>query len=123
MNPPSNRADSASPLAEGHSVVSPKPFTGLAGLSPSDAMDGARLMGVILALAGEVYVLKAEVQRLRVALELRELIDDKALDEAARSPEMERWQAREEREFAPALLRAFTEPDEAPDVSAAMNAR
>lgn len=86
-------------------------------------MDSARLMGVILALAGEVYVLKSEVQRLRVALKSRELIDEEALDEAARSSEMERWQAREEREFAPSLLRAFTEPDEAPDVSAAMTAR
>ncbi len=37
------------------------PMTGIAGLGPLDAKDPARLLGMIVALAGEVFVLKAEI--------------------------------------------------------------
>jgi len=98
-------------------------FAGLAGLSPEDSMDSARLMGVILALAGEVYVLKAELRRMRIALADRQMLDEQALDQAGTSTRMSDWLKREEAEFGQALLRPFTHPDEAPNVSAAMRSR
>jgi hypothetical protein len=98
-------------------------FAGLAGLAPGDPMDSARLMSVILSLAGEVYVLKSELQRMRLALAERKLIDDGALETAGQSAAMAAWFATEEAEFGRALLHAFTSPDESPDVSAAMFSR
>lgn len=86
-------------------------------------MDSARLMGVILALAGEVYVLKAEVRRMRIALADRQVLDEQALEQAGGSVRMNDWLKREEAEFGQALLRPFTHPDEAPNVSAAMRSR
>ena len=98
-------------------------FAGLAGLAPGDPMDSARLMSVILSLAGEVYVLKSELQRLRLALGNRQLVDDRALEEAGQSAAMAAWFASEEAEFGRNLLTAFTTPDQSPDVSAAMFTR
>lgn len=98
-------------------------FAGLAGLAPGDPMDSARLMSVILSLAGEVYVLKSELQRMRLALGERQLVDDRALEQAGQSAAMAAWFASEEAEFGRTLLNAFTSPDEAPDVSAAMFTR
>jgi len=98
-------------------------FAGLAGLAPGDPMDSARLMSVILSLAGEVYVLKSELQRLRLALGERQLLDDGALEKAGQSAAMAAWFATEEAEFGRALLSAFTSPDASPDVSAAMFTR
>jgi len=101
----------------------PPYFSGLSGLSPSDAMDGARLMGIITALAAEVYVLKAEVMRLTIALESGGATSASAIEEAGRSARMKEWFSTEEGAFGRALLRPFTHPDEAPDVSARMNER
>ncbi len=98
----------------------PACFSGLAGLSPSDPMDSARLLGVITALAAEVYVLKAEVKRLTIALESSGATNAKALESAGSSERMLRWFAEEEGAFGPALFRPFTHPDEAPDVSVRM---
>ena len=78
---------------------------------------------VILALAGEVYVLKAEVRRMRIALADRQVLDEQALEQASGSIRMNDWLKREEAEFGQALLRPFTHPDEAPNVSAAMRSR
>ena len=102
----------------------PQPrFTGLDGLAPGDAMDSARMMATLLTLAGEVFVLKAEVQRLRIALGERQLLDDAALQHAAGGTEMGRWMAHEQDAFGRSLLHAFTHPDEAPDVSGLMERR
>lgn len=95
-------------------------FSGLAGLSPSDPLEGARLMGVITALAAEVYVLKAEVMRLTIALESAGATSESALAAAGQSERMKAWFNAEEGAFGRALLRPFTHPDEAPDVSARM---
>ena len=62
----------------------PSAFAGLAGLSPSDPMDSARLMGVITALAAEVYVLKAELTRLTIALESGGATSEQALAEVSK---------------------------------------
>ena len=86
-------------------------------------MDSARLMGMITALAAEVYVLKAEVMRLTIALEASGTTSAQALAEAGAGPRMATWLKSEEEGFGRALLRPFTHPDEAPDVSARMNGR
>ena len=83
-------------------------------------MDSARLMGVITALAAEVYVLKAEVMRLTIALDAAGVAGEAALAEAGRSERMKAWFNAEEGAFGRALLRPFTHPDEVPDVSSRM---
>lgn len=98
-------------------------LAGLKGLAPSDSFDSTRLLSMLMALAGEVFVLKGEVQRLKVALAEFGPVGPSELDTAAHSAEMNSWLAKEEREFGESLLRAFNSPDEAPDVSAAMAAR
>ncbi len=80
-------------------------------------------MGMITALAAEVYVLKAEVMRLTIALEATGATSVQAIENAGCSPRMAAWFKTEEGAFARALLRPFTHPDEAPDVTARMNGR
>lgn len=99
------------------------PYAGLAGLAPGDAMDSARLLGVIVALAGEVFVLKAELARMKTALAERDALDQAALDRAAQSPALAQWLAGEQAAFGRSLLRPFTHPDECPDVTRFMEAR
>ena len=76
----------------------------------------SRLLGVITALGAEVYVLKAVVHRLTVALESQGILSDEILGAAAASQAHLAWQAEEEKVFAAELLRPWLEPDEAPDV-------
>ena len=98
----------------------PERFAGLAGLAPDDPMMSARLMGVITALAAEVYGLKAEVRRLQIALDSAGLARPEQLDAAGRSDAMQAWFAAEEPAFARALLSPFADPDPVPDVSSRM---
>ena len=53
----------------------------------------ARLLGVITALGGEVYVLKAMVNRLTVALENQGVVSAETLAEAGASEAHRAWQA------------------------------
>ena len=73
--------------------------------------DTARLMGMIVALGGEVFVLKAQVERLTRALEKAGAVGESALAEAGQSADMAAWIAREEKAFGEALLRPFVNPD------------
>ncbi len=75
-----------------------------------------RLLGVITALGGEVYVLKAMVNRLTVALENQGVVTDDILAAAATSEAHRAWQAEEEKTFGAEMLRPWLEPDEATDV-------
>jgi hypothetical protein len=81
--------------------------------------DTDRLLGMIAALGSEVFVLKAEVQRLKHALGVTQTL----LDKAGASPELERWMSEEQAAFGAALMRPFTHPDEARDVSKMMAER
>jgi hypothetical protein len=81
--------------------------------------DTDRLLGMIAALGSEVFVLKAEVQRLKHALGVTQA----QLDKAGASPELERWMGEEQAAFSAALMRPFTHPDEARDVSKMMTER
>ena len=75
----------------------------------------AQLMGVVMALASEVYVLKAEVERLTRALTDADAIDSAALDAAGKSDAVQNWMETEQKAFLEHLLRPWTEPDAAAD--------
>jgi hypothetical protein len=76
----------------------------------------ARMFGVVMALAGEVYVLKAEVERLKMALAENALVDDESLRRAEESQPMQCWLAEEQGAFTADILRPWLEPDAALDV-------
>ena len=88
-----------------------------------ETTDTHRLLGMISALGAEVFVLKAEVQRLKQALRSGGTLTDAQLESAAASPELQRWMGEEEKTFGATLMRPFTHPDEARDVSQLMNER
>jgi hypothetical protein len=85
--------------------------------------DTERLLGMIAALGSEVFVLKAEVQRLKEALRAGGTLTEAQLANAAASPELERWLSEEEKAFGAALMRPFVHPDEARDASPMMQER
>ena len=89
--------------------------------SSSDVSDTERLMGMIMALGGEVFVLKAQVERMALALRKAEGVGEAAIEAAGASPEFQAWMPREEKAFGRALLRPFTHPDVAGDVSALLS--
>jgi hypothetical protein len=76
----------------------------------------ARMFGVVMALAGEVYVLKAEVQRLTDALGQGGLVDNETLESAGQSEAMAAWLTAEQKNFTTAILQPWLEPDEVADV-------
>jgi hypothetical protein len=82
----------------------------------------ARLLGMITALGGEVYVLKAIVHRLTVALECQGVVTGDILGEAAASEAHAAWQAEEEKTFGAEMLRPWLEPDDAVDARRFMSA-
>lgn len=85
--------------------------------------DTERFLGMIAALGSEVFLLKAEVQRLKHALRCGGTLTDAQLDRAASSAELERWMSEEQKAFGAALMRPFLHPDEARDVSRMMEQR
>ena len=72
--------------------------------------EAARLMGMIVALAGEVFVLKAQVERLQRALQAGGAVDAKRLAAAA-DEGMAKWLAAEETAFTRSLTAPYLEPD------------
>lgn len=73
--------------------------------------ESARLMGMIVALAGEVFVLKAQLERLSRALEAAGMVDAKRLAAAAAEEGMKKWLAAEEAAFSRSLTAPYLEPD------------
>jgi hypothetical protein len=73
--------------------------------------ESARLIGMIVALAGEVFVLKAQVERLQRALEAGGAVDAKRLAAAAADEGMAKWLAAEESAFTRSLTAPYLEPD------------
>lgn len=73
--------------------------------------ESARLMGMVVALAGEVFVLKAQVERLTRALEAGGTVDAKRLAAAAADEGMSKWLEAEEAAFARGLTAPYLEPD------------
>ncbi|MBC7803713.1 MAG: hypothetical protein H7Y16_07535 [Candidatus Parcubacteria bacterium] len=83
----------------------------------SEASDTERLMGMIMALGGEVFVLKAQVQRMALALAKAGAVGEAALEAAGTSEEFQAWLPREEKAFGRSLLRPFTHPDVGSDAT------
>jgi hypothetical protein len=73
--------------------------------------ESARLMGMIVALAGEVFVLKAQVERLTRALQAGGAVDAKSLAAAAAEEGMAKWLETEEAAFSRSLTAPYLEPD------------
>ncbi len=73
--------------------------------------EAARLMGMTMALAGEVFVLKAQVERLSRALEAGGTVDAKRLAAAAADEGMAKWLAAEESAFTRSLTAPYLQPD------------
>jgi hypothetical protein len=90
--------------------------------TPQISLDGfadpqdARMFGVVMALASEVYILKAEVQRLTSALEQGGHVNGDALQAAGQSEAMAAWLAAEQKAFTAEILRPWLEPDPVADV-------
>ncbi|MSQ71335.1 MAG: hypothetical protein EXR27_08625 [Betaproteobacteria bacterium] len=82
--------------------------------------DTARLLGVIAALGSEVFVLKAQVERLTRALLATGTLAQAALDQAGNSPELAKWMSAEEKAFSETIMRPYGYPDEAINVAAMM---
>lgn len=73
--------------------------------------EAARLMGMLMALAGEVFVLKAQVERLMRALEAGGAVDARKLAAAAATEGMTKWLEAEEAAFTRGLTAPYLEPD------------
>lgn len=73
--------------------------------------EAARLMGMVMALAGEVFVLKAQVERLTRALEAGGAVDAQKLAAAAATEGMTNWLEVEEAAFTRGLTAPYLEPD------------
>ena len=80
------------------------------------------LVSIVMALAGEVYVLKAEVERLKTALAEKAVVDHDDLQQAGDSQPMQAWLAQEQGAFTADLLRPWLEPDAALDATSYMGA-
>jgi len=73
--------------------------------------ESARLMGMLMALAGEVFVLKAQVERLTRALEAGGAVDAGKLAAAAAAEGMTKWLEAEEAAFSRGLAAPYLDPD------------
>lgn len=70
-----------------------------------------RLMGTVMALAGELFVAKAEVERLRRALIDRGVLEDDALNQVNESAGMQDYLVDERNEYAHHLFDPIRQPD------------
>ena len=84
------------------------------------AGDTERLMAMIMALGGEVFVLKAQLQRMAIALKQTGAAGEAAFQAAAASPEYQAWLSSEQKAFGRTLLRPFSHPELSQDVGAWM---
>jgi hypothetical protein len=66
--------------------------------------DVSHLLEMIVALGGEVFVLKAEVERLRRELAAGDIVSDAQLEQRGRSDDFKKWIAEEQKHFAETLL-------------------
>lgn len=80
----------------------PQEFLDNLGYMP-DALTG-RLLEMIVGLGGEVFILKAELQRLRIALASGGIAGAEALEKVGQSAEFKAWLATEQQEFGRHLL-------------------
>ena len=72
-----------------------------------------RLLGMLTALAGEVFVLKSQNERLTRALVKSGAVTLTDLTLAEKDPELSAWMAKEKDAFGAAILTPIIEPDQA----------
>jgi hypothetical protein len=89
----------------------------LGRLGRLEASDATRLMGVVMALAGEVFVLRAQVERLTRALHAVDAVGAKDLAAAGASEDMQKWLAADEAAFARTLTEPFLQGDRTLDAT------
>jgi len=77
----------------------------------------SRMLGMMFAMATELFALKAEVKRLRLALGDEGVLAPEAELDAGEGEAFAAWLKREQGEFAAAILKPWSKADEAPDVS------
>lgn len=85
--------------------------------------EAARLMGMVMALAGEVFVLKAQVERLTRVLEAGGAVDAQRLAAAAADEGMKKWLEAEEAAFSRGLTAPYLEPDVSVNATAWMRSK
>jgi hypothetical protein len=85
----------------------------LGKLGALEDAESTRLLGMIMALAGEVFVLKAQVERLTRALDAGGAVDAQRMAAVAESEGMKRWLASEEAAFARGLTAPYLDIDRA----------
>ena len=90
----------------------PVPFReDLSYLQPQDL---GRLMAAIVGLGGEIFLLKAEVQRLRGALQACGAMSQADLEAAGGSDAFKAWLQAEQKAFAQVLLDPIASPQPDP---------
>ena len=77
----------------------------------------SKALGVCLALASEMFLLKAENKRLQMILRDKTIIGPADQQAAAESPAFRQWLAAEQLEFARSIFGSWLETDQSPDVS------
>ena len=71
----------------------------------------SRLMGTVLALSGELFVAKAELELLRRTLVAHGVVTDDAFDRVNESPEMQGYLVDERNQYAQHLFEPIRQPD------------
>lgn len=71
----------------------------------------SRLMGTVMALSGELFVAKAEIELLKRALTARGIVTDDVLDEVHDSAEMQGYLVAERNQYAQHLFDPIRQPD------------
>jgi hypothetical protein len=64
----------------------------------------ARLLEMVVGLGGEVFLLKAELERLKAGMAAKNLVSGSELDAAAQTEAFRQWLAKEQETFALHLL-------------------
>ena len=94
--------------------------TELGRLDHGNQIEPARLLGMIVALAGEVFVLKAQNERLQRAIKASGMLADGELNTAAAEDAMQAWFVAEEQAFTRAVLGPLLQGDKAINATAGM---
>ena len=90
---------------------------GRVSLGTIEDADATRVMGMVMALAGEVFVLRAQVERLTRALHAKNAVGPQDLAAAGESADMQKWLAAEEAAFARAVTAPFLQGDRTIDAT------
>lgn len=77
----------------------------------------SKALGISFALASELFLVKAENERLKKVLAAKGILSDADLAEMGESPDFGKWLAKEQTEFSRWIFQAWLDTDDSPDVS------